>query len=131
MLFTEAFREYDAKLKNLQWSVCAENPDGELVVSLWAHFFCDQAGNTIKYKDNVNRWSGPGNSEFRIALDKVKQENQTIRVVIVTASDPKVINEGGTGNKVQNSFSIKKNWYGQLTIWNGEDYQIDFEAKND
>ena len=28
--FAEAFRRFGAKLHNVQWSVCAENDDGEL-----------------------------------------------------------------------------------------------------
>ena len=36
---SEAFKRYGARLKNVQWSVSAWTPDGELVVSLWAHHY--------------------------------------------------------------------------------------------
>lgn len=35
----ECFARYGAKLKNVNWSVSAENLRGELVVSLWNQFF--------------------------------------------------------------------------------------------
>lgn len=39
MGYVEAFKSYDAKLKNPQWSVSAVNNKGELVLSLWEHHF--------------------------------------------------------------------------------------------
>ncbi|MGR3220107.1 MAG: hypothetical protein ACUZ8H_09875 [Candidatus Anammoxibacter sp.] len=57
MLFTEAFRRHKAKLKNINWSICAENSDGELVVSLWDHHFSnpkDRKG-VIVCKDKASR----------------------------------------------------------------------------
>jgi hypothetical protein len=87
MQFTEAFRRYNAKLKNINWSVCAEDPDGELVVSLWQHHFSKAVGNTIRCIDRASRWSGPGNNEFRKALDKAKETDQVIRVIIARTDD--------------------------------------------
>lgn len=131
MLLTEAFKVYKAKLKNYQWSVCAKTPNDELVISLWSHLFCDLKGNTIKYKDNVDRWSGLGNDEFRKALNEAKEKNQTIRAVIVTTDNPSAIKDGEAGSNVSNSFSVREDWYGQLTVWDGENYEIKFDSKND
>ena len=130
MLLTEAFKAYKAELKNHNWSVCAKTPDNDLVISLWAHFFCDLKGKTIKYRDNVNRWSGAGNNEFRKALNEAKEKNLTIRAVIVTTDNPSAIKEGEAGSNVSNNFSVRKDWYGQLTIWDGENYEIKFESKS-
>ena len=35
--FAEAFAKYGARLKNVNWSVCALASDGSLAVSLWQH----------------------------------------------------------------------------------------------
>lgn len=35
LAYEEAFKRYKTKLKNRQWSVCAETTEGELVISCW------------------------------------------------------------------------------------------------
>lgn len=54
MGITEAFRCFGAKLKNINWSVSAENENGELVVSLWKHNFIENLDKTIRYRDKVH-----------------------------------------------------------------------------
>jgi len=66
----DSFAKYGATLKNVNWSVSAENDAGELVVSLWNQFFSKPENGRIKYIDNVSRWSGHGNAEFRERIAK-------------------------------------------------------------
>ena len=131
MLFTEAFRRYKATPKNINWSVCAENPDGELVVSLWNHHFDSPIGNTIRCKDRVSRWSGAGNNEFRKALDKAKETNQVIRVVIARTESPEAVEAGSDASKLKNTFSVREDWYGELVVWDGENYEIKFTRRGE
>jgi len=77
---TDAFSKYGARLRNFVWSVAAENNEGELVLSLWKHYFKPGKG-IITYVDHVSRWSGPGNTEFRIYLDSAYKQGQIIRAV--------------------------------------------------
>ncbi len=129
MLFTEAFRRYKATLKNINWSVCAENSDGELVVSLWKHHFSKPDGNTIRCKDRASRWSGPGNNEFRKALDKVQETDQVIRVVIARTENSDAVEAGQDASKLQNTFSVREDWFGELIVWDGDNYEIKFTCR--
>ena len=92
--------------------------------------FFDQKGKTIKYKDNVNRWSGPGNNEFRTALDRAKSIGQTIRVEIVRSSDHAAIKNGASGDTTKNTFYAKEDWFGELVAWDGTNYEIHIENRN-
>lgn len=125
VLLTEAFRLYKATLKNINWSVCAETPTGELVISLWSHHF-RPIDNGIKYTDNASRWSGHGNNELRKALDKAKEGNQTIRAVIATTDNPKAVDKGVAADNFNNTFSVPKDWIGTLTLWDGDNFEIEF-----
>jgi len=58
MLISEAFKTFNATLKNVQWSVSAMNTDNELVLSLWEHFFEKRSKGTMTYIDNASRWAG-------------------------------------------------------------------------
>lgn len=129
MLLSEAFARYGAKLKNVNWSVSAENSDGELVVSLWKHHFLKPKNNTISYQDRVSRWSGHGNKEFRERIEKAYNQKQVIRVVIVRTNDVAVVENGGDASNLINEFYIKDNWYGNVTLWDGDNFEIEFTPK--
>ena len=117
MIITEAFRRYNATLKNVQWSVCAENSKDELVVSIWEHHFEKPYDNTVKCKDNVSRWSGHGNRELRVALNKAKENNPIIRAVIARTENPKAFEAGQDASKFKNTYSVREDWIGNLEVW--------------
>jgi hypothetical protein len=115
---------------NVQWSVCAENARGELVVSLWHHHFGRARGNRISCADTATRWSGPGNSEFRRALDKAFKTGQVLRAVIARTEDTAAIQRGDDASKIKKAFSVKEDWYGRVVAWDGEHYEIEFEDRS-
>jgi hypothetical protein len=79
----DAFARYDAKLKNVQWSVSAWAPDGALVVSMWAHHQRKPSPpDTLVFEGSVSRWRGPGNTEFRENIDKAFRNGSVVRLVI-------------------------------------------------
>ncbi len=125
MTLTEAFAFYKAKLKNKNWFVSAENADGELVLSLWSHHF-SAAGNTIHYVDKVSRWTGPGNKEFRERIEKGYASGQTVRAVIARTNDESAVETGNYASKVKNTFSVKKDWFGKVVVWDGDSFEIEF-----
>ena len=126
MGINDAFRKYGAKLKNAYWSVSAENDSGELVVSLWTHFFLKPEGNKIKYVDKVSRWSGAGNNEFRERIDKAFKTDQAVRAVIARTDNEEGVKNGEDASKFKNTFSIKKDWVGKVILWDGDDFEIEF-----
>jgi len=129
VLFSEAFAKYGAKLKNVNWSVSAENEDGELVVSLWKHRFSKPQGNSIKYQDFVNRWSGHGNKEFRKRIEKAFNQGQVVRAVIARTSDVTAVEHGSDASRLVNEFHVREDWYGEVTAWDGNNFEITFSRR--
>src|SRR5688572_23967626 len=101
----QAFARYGAKLKNPQWSVCALAPNGDLVVSLWAHHYSKAGAGALEFSDLVSRWSGPGNNEFRAALEEALASGRTLRLVMAHAEDIAYVETGADASKIKKTFS--------------------------
>lgn len=129
MLISEAFSKYNAKQKNVNWSVSAFNDKGELVVSLWEQYLKNTGNKSITYIDKVSRWSGLGNKEFIENLNIAQQKQTPIRIVIAKTNDPQVVANGGDASKLKNTFSVKTDWIGELSLWNGDDFEIKFSQE--
>jgi len=108
----DCFTKYGADLKNVNWSVSAENKEGELVVSIWKQFFTPPDHGKVKYIDNVSRWSGHGNTEFRKRVQKASEIGQPVRVVIARSSDDEAIRRGADASKLKNEFHVREDWIG-------------------
>jgi hypothetical protein len=127
MLISEAFEAYGATLNNIQWSISAFNDQGELVVSLWEHYFERRVKGSLTYVDKVTRWSGNGNAAFRKHLPLACEEGRLVRAVIAKSANPNVIDAGGAGANLGNAFSIKKDWVGKVIRWDGDNFEIEFK----
>ena len=127
MTITEAFKQYNAFLKNIDLSICAENSDGELVVRLWDHLLSKPSDNTVRYMDHIQMWSGPGYYELGLALDKAKENNQVIRAVIAHTENPKEVEAGQDASKFKSTYSVQKNWIGRLEAWDGSIFEVRFK----
>jgi len=123
--FAEAFAEYGAKLKNVQWSVCADAPDGSLVVSLWEHHF-KAAKNGAICSDSFARWSGPGNAEFREKVTTAFSTQQPIKVVIAHTTQTDEVESGADASTLKKWFSVKKDWIGRVVSIAGDEYVFEF-----
>lgn len=121
------FAKFGATLNNVQWSVSAYNNKGELVVSLWQHFFGKAVEGKIRYEDKVSRWSGAGNKEFRRNLDQAYADKQIIRAVIARTNDEAGVISGQDASKFKNSFAARIDWIGKLLLWDGDCFIIEFE----
>lgn len=132
MGIVDEFRKFKAELKNQNWSVSSINSDNELIVSLWGHKPLLEKHATEKkqvYRDSVERWSGHGNTEFRLNLDKAFKNNLTVRPVLVTLqnlSDLKFIQAGEDASHYRKKFNAKTNWIGTLTKWDGVNFEFEF-----
>lgn len=127
MTIIEAFKQYNAFLKNIDLSICAENSDEELVIRLWAHCIAKSSGNVIRYKDHIPRWSGPGNYELGLALDKTMETNQVIRAVIAHSENLRKVEAGQDARKFKNTYSVCENWIGSLESWDGDVFEVKFK----
>lgn len=127
--FAEAFSKYGAKLKNVQWSVCADAPDGSLVVSLWQHHFSTPKDGAIFCRGSFARWSGPGNNEFRAKVINAFNTSQDIKVVIARTDQIDEVESGADASKLKNSFAIKEDWIGKVTSVAGDEYEFKFIRK--
>lgn len=126
MLISEAFASFNAKQNNIQWSVSAMNDTGELVVSLWDQFFEKRSKNTMTYVDKVSRWSGAGNKEFIRNLDYAKNNKLDVRAIIAKSKQPEVVAKGKAASNLGNTFHPKKDWIGEIILWDGENFEIEF-----
>lgn len=126
MKISEAFSKYGATLKNVNWSVSAENDDGELVLSLWKHKFDRDGENRNKYIDRVSRWSGHGNKEFRSRIDKAFSSKQVVRAVISRTDNEKAVDRGEDASKFKNKFHVREDWIGKVVLWDGDNFEIEF-----
>ncbi|KAA0876458.1 hypothetical protein [Nitrincola tapanii] len=126
MLISESFAAFKAKQKNVQWSVSAISENNELVVSLWDQFFEKRSKGTMTYADQVSRWKGLGNSEFIENLNIAKEKDLPVRAIIAKSKNPKAVAAGEPASNLGNTFHPKKDWTGKLTIWDGDNFEIEF-----
>jgi hypothetical protein len=122
----DAFGRYGATLRNVQWSVSAWAPDGSLVVSLWDHHYRKGPPGCVEFAGDVNRWSGPGNAEFRRNVARAYTEQSPVRLVIVRTDEPARVEAGEDASKVQKDFRLREDLVGQVTEWDGDNYVFRF-----
>lgn len=123
----DCFAQYNTVLKNVQWSVSGWSPEGYLVLSLWDHHRVrHQPPGTLVFRDKVTRWGGPGNTEFRENISKAFKLGSQIRLVLVKADDPNRVEAGEDASKLKKTFSVKKEFAGKVTHWDGEEYIVTF-----
>ncbi len=125
MTLTEAFAQYGAKLRNVQWAV-SDIADGHLVASLWAHKFRKAVDGVMAYEDQLSRWSGAGNSIFRQHLEQAVRDQLPVRVVIVRAEDPAAVDCGVDASLIQKTFSIRPELLGRVSKYDGDQFAIEF-----
>ena len=134
MRISEAFATHGASLTNVNWSVSAENGAGELILSLWQHYFKKPEGNetnyVIKYVDHVSRWEGHGNTEFRIRIEKAFKTNQIVRAVIAKTDNRAAVDCGKDASQLNNTYHVREDWSGTVTLWDGDNFEINFVGTN-
>ena len=130
LTFAEAFARYGAKLRNVQWSVCADAPDGSLVVSLWRHHFRERAkdGGLI-CRDSFTRWSGPGNAEFREKIANAYRTKQVVRLVIADTAQTKEVEGGVDASKLKKTFNVREDLVGEVVEATADAYAIRFRRR--
>jgi len=124
--FAESFAQFGAELRNVQWAVSAEGKDGDLVISLWWHYFSPPKDGTNRYTDTLSRFAGPGNNLLRQHITQAYESGQRIRAVVVRTDETNLVDSGTDASKIKKSFSPKKNWEGRVVEFNGDRYIIEF-----
>jgi hypothetical protein len=123
----QAFARYGATLHNVQWSVCAWAPDGALVVSLWAHHYRKGAPGTVEYADRLDRWGGPGNSEFRSNLTRAVALGSDVRLVVASTREIEYVQAGKDASKVKKTFDPRMDLVGKLVELQDDRYVFRFQ----
>lgn len=122
----EAFKKYGAPLRNVQWSVSAWAPDGALVVSLWEHHYRKSPPGTLEFEGSVNRWNGPGNTEFRENVARAFETKATVRLVVVRTEEIARVEAGEDASRIKKAFSSRAELVGRVIEWDGERYAFQF-----
>lgn len=124
---SEAFRKYGATLKNVNWSVSSWADDETLVVSLWDHHHLKGRGpGVLAFGDRFDRWSGPGNTEFRANVIRAFESGASVRLVLARALEPDRVQRGEDGSKIPKTFAVRDDLIGRVAEVDGEDYVIEF-----
>ena len=124
---SEAFRKYGAKLKNANWPVSSWADDHTLVVSLWRHHeLKGKPSEVLAFGDRFDRWSGPGNSEFRANVARAFEIGAKVRLVIARALDSDHVQRGDDASKIPKTFAVREDLMGSVTEIDGECYVIEF-----
>ena len=126
---TEAFAKYGAKLKNFVWSVAAKNNRGGACAKFMETVFQARAMELLSISTRRPRWKGPGNNEFRLYLDSAFKSGQIIRAVIGRTSDEKAVASGVDAHSLDNTFHVREDWIGEVTVWDGNKFEIEFKSK--
>jgi len=129
LMFAEAFAKYGAKLRNVQWSVCAEAPDGALVVSVWQHHFERAKDEAMICRDSFSRWKGPGNTELREKVANAFKTKQVIRLVIATTSQTKAVESGADAKTLKKTFQVREDLIGEVIEASEDQYAIRFRKE--
>ena len=123
----EAFRKYGARLKNVNWSVSAWTDKGELVVSLWDHHSVkDSPPGTLAFADTFQRWSGPGNNEFRTNVQRAHEIGAPVRLVVVRTLETNRVQSGEDASKISKTFGVRADLIGRVTAADNTNYVIEF-----
>jgi len=124
---SEAFRRYGATLKNVNWSVSSWADDKTLVVSLWNHHHLKGRGSgVLAFGDRFDRWSGPGNTEFRANVTRAFESGASVRLVLARTLEPDRVQCGEDGSKIPKTFAVRCDLIGRVAEVDGEDYVIEF-----
>ncbi len=55
--------------------------------------------------------------------------NQPVRVVIARTNDENAIRRGDDASKLKNQFHVREDWVGKVTLWDGDNFEIEFSSK--
>jgi hypothetical protein len=102
--FTDAFRAFGATLANPQWAYSSIAKDGALVISCWKNLLTQH---------------------LREAFDR----KLDVRLVIASTDQPDVVDRGEEASTIKKSFHIKENVVGQVTLFDNDNFVIEFRQK--
>jgi hypothetical protein len=122
----EAFAKYGAVLRNAQWSVSAWGVDGSLVVSIWDHHYRKGPPGSMEFADSLDRWSGPGNREFRRNIERAFAEQSRVRLVVVRTRHPERVQAGEDASKIPKEFFLREDLQGKVIELSGNTYAFRF-----
>jgi len=128
--FVEAFAKFGAKPDNPMWAVSAIASDGSLVMSCWAHCFKRGGHGVLIYSDRLSRWLGNelGGSLLKRHLQLAQAGALPVRMVVATAADTDAVDHGNDASKVKKRFHIREDMVGKVTLFDGDNYVVEFRA---
>jgi len=128
--FTDAFRAFGAVLANPQWAYSSIASDGALVISCWSHKL-KLANRVLTYTDRLSRWklNSPGKNLLTQHLREAFDRKLDVRLVIATTDRPDVVDRGDEASTIKKSFHIKENVVGHVTLFDNDNFIIEFRQK--
>ena len=123
----DGFAHYGAKQRNVQWSVSAWTPNGELVVCLWSSHFRKGPSGTMECTDKVSRWRGPGRDEFARNVQHALDKGSPVRLIVATTPNTEHVESGLSASDVPKEFAVRDDVVGKVVEFDGDRYLFRFE----
>jgi hypothetical protein len=101
-----------------------------MVISCWAHKL-KLANRVLTYTDRLSRWhlNAPGKNLLTEHLRKAHDEDLDVRLVIVKTNHPEVVERGEEAASLKKEFYIKENVVGKVTVFDGDNFVIEFRQR--
>lgn len=123
----DAFAQYDATQRNVQWFVSAWAADGSLVVSMWEHHRRKSTPpGMLEFEGSANRWRGPGNAEIRANIAQAFAAGSRVRLVVARTNDVALVEAGEDASKAPKEYYLEEDVVGRVTEWDSDRYAITF-----
>lgn len=84
------------------------------------------SSDVLAFGDRFDRWSGPGNAEFRSNVTRAFVSGAVVRLVLARASKPDRVQQGEDGSKIPKTFAVRDDLIGRVSEIDGEYYVIEF-----
>jgi hypothetical protein len=83
----------------------------------------------LPYVDSLSRWNGSnvaGNNLLRTHLEQAVAKNLDVRLVIATTNDEAAVDRGDDASKLSNTFGVRADLVGKVTLFDGDKFVIEF-----
>lgn len=80
----------------------------------------------MEFADSLDRWSGPGNREFRANVAKASAEQSDVRLVVVRTKESIRVQAGDDASKLEKEFFVRDDLVGRVIELRGDHYVVSF-----
>jgi hypothetical protein len=80
----------------------------------------------MEFSDSFDRWSGPGNTEFRNNVAQAYAAKARVRLVVAKTTEIDRVQRGEDGSKIKKTFVVRDDVVGEVAEIVGDTYVFRF-----